>query len=123
MYSTLARALVNQARIWARQRGYSDVPSGIREFRRAVMTLDDSDPMKIRLTGCPHFYSMSGCRDLVFHVQEHTFTLLELADVFHRLKLTVLQVDVKSAAHSTAYRERFPEDTAATELALATSAC
>jgi hypothetical protein len=36
------------------------------------------------------FFSISGCRDLIMHVQERTFTALELADCLKQLGLRFL---------------------------------
>jgi hypothetical protein len=33
------------------------------------------------------FYSMSGCRDLLFHVQEHRFTLPQIKQMLEALRL------------------------------------
>jgi hypothetical protein len=74
------------------------------------------DPMRVWLTRSPDFYSLSQCRDLVFHVQEHTFTLPEIAELLRALELSVLHVELKNPRHAAEYRQRFPEDVAATRL-------
>ena len=81
-----------------------------------VAALSDLDPIKQRLAVSYDFYSLSSCRDLLFHVQEHTFTLLQVKDLLRECGLSVLNLDVKSRAHALAYRQRFPEDPAATKL-------
>ena len=116
LYSALARAAFTQAREWARRQGFQPTRQGIRDFRAAVLARPDGDPMKRRLTGSYDFYSVSQCRDLVFHVEEHTFTLPELAHIFRDLDLSVLRVEAPDARDIRAYRARFPADAAATEL-------
>lgn len=116
VYSTLARAAFRQAREWARRRGFEPTPGGIRDFRAAVLALPDGDPMKQRLTESYDFYSVSQCRDLVFHVEEHTFTLPELSSVFRELGLSVQGVEARGPRDIEAYRARFPADAAATDL-------
>jgi hypothetical protein len=69
------------------------------------------------LTRSYDFYSLSQCRDLVFHVQEHTFTLLEIADIARAFDLSVVHLDVPSPVYLVAYRDRFPGDPEATNLA------
>ncbi|HEX2760482.1 MAG TPA: hypothetical protein VHM27_08210, partial [Rhizomicrobium sp.] len=64
----------------------------------------------------PDFYSISACRDLLFHVQEHRLTLAEI-DAFlcdNGLKFLGFAIDDAVIA---AYRRRFPDDTAAIDLA------
>jgi SAM-dependent methyltransferase/tetratricopeptide (TPR) repeat protein len=117
LYSTLARAAFTQAREWARREGFVSTPQGIRSFRAAVLARPEGDPMRQRLTESYDFYSLSQCRDLVFHVEEHTFTLPELAGVFRELGLSVLGVEARGPRDIEAYRARFPTDAAATDLA------
>jgi SAM-dependent methyltransferase len=116
LYSTIARAPIAEARAWIAKSGLAPSLEGIRAFRAAVLARSDDDPMKKALTSWPDFYSASQCRDLVFHVQERTYTLLEIADIARDFDLSVVQVDTKTLAHRTAYRDRFPEDPEATNL-------
>ena len=61
------------------------------------------------------FFSLSGCRDLLFHVQEQHMRLPQIAGFLqsHNLRLLGLEVN---AAVLAAYRRRFPQDPAATDL-------
>ena len=117
LYSTLARVAFTQARAWARREGFAPTPQGIRGFRAAVLARPEGDPLRHRLTESYDFYSVSQCRDLVFHVEEHTFTLPELAGIFRELGLSVLGVEARGPRDIEAYRARFPADSAATDLA------
>jgi SAM-dependent methyltransferase len=117
LYSTLARTAYTEAREWARREGFAPTPQGIRDFRAAVLARPDGDPMRRRLTESYDFYSVSQCRDLAFHVEEHTFTLPELAGIFGELGLSVLQVEARGPRDIEAYGARFPTDVAATDLA------
>jgi SAM-dependent methyltransferase len=47
---------------------------GIRTFRQAVLRLPPSDPAR-EIARFGDFYSVSGMRDMVFHLQEHRFDL------------------------------------------------
>jgi SAM-dependent methyltransferase len=116
LYSTVARRPLELARQWIAQERIGPTPAEIRGFRARVAALSDSDPIKQRLAVSYDFYSLSSCRDLLFHVQEHTFSLLQVNDLLRECGLSVLKVDVKSLAHALAYRQRFPEDPAATKL-------
>jgi SAM-dependent methyltransferase len=116
LYSTIARQPLELARQWIAQERIDPTPAAIRGFRTRVAALSDLEPIKQRLAVSYDFYSLSSCRDLLFHVQEHTFTLLQVKDLLHECGLSVLAVGVKSGAHSLAYRQRFSEDPAATKL-------
>jgi SAM-dependent methyltransferase len=116
LYSTLARTAFSEAREWARREGFAPTPEGIRDFRAAVLARPENDPIRRRLTESYDFYSVSQCRDLVFHVEEHTFALPELASIFAELGLSVLRVEARGPRDIEAYRARFPGEPTATVL-------
>ncbi|MFO1364232.1 MAG: tetratricopeptide repeat protein [Burkholderiales bacterium] len=62
------------------------------------------------------FYSASGARDLVLHVQEHRFTAAQLGDFLRALGLELLGFEFGDPAVPAAYRQRFPDDPAGTAL-------
>jgi SAM-dependent methyltransferase len=122
LYSTRARAHVTEARARAAHGGqggigFGPTPDGIRAFRAAVLAAPDGDPVKKTLSAWDDFYSMSGCRDLVFHAEEHTFTLAEVDALLGELGLRVVRLDIKNPAHLAAYQQRFPDDPTCTRLA------
>ncbi len=61
------------------------------------------------------FYSISTCRDLLFHVQEHYVTLAGIDDYLRAGGLTFLGFEINPGVLH-AYRQRFPNDPAATDL-------
>jgi hypothetical protein len=61
-------------------------------------------------------FTISSCRDLLFHVQEHPVTLTEIERFLQKNRLAFLGFDI-SADVVQAYRTRFPGDRAATNLA------
>ncbi|HEX3855476.1 MAG TPA: methyltransferase domain-containing protein [Polyangiaceae bacterium] len=117
LYSTLARTAFSAAREWARGAGFVPTPQGIRDFRAAILARPDSDPIRQRLTESYDFYSVSQCRDLVFHIEEHTFSLPELASIIGELGLSILQLEARGPRDLEAYRAKFPADSAAVDLA------
>jgi hypothetical protein len=60
--------------------------------------------------------SLSGCRDLVFHVNERTFSLAELSGLVASLSLEVLRVETRNPLQEALYRKRFPDDPDAVRL-------
>jgi len=80
LYSTTARQSISQLR----QLMGNILPSQADEMRLVRETLlqknlqgDWSD-----IYNSPDFYSLSACRDLLFHRQEHTFDVLELPEIY-----------------------------------------
>lgn len=115
LYSATARHGVNAARRFAAERGYSaGNPDDIRRGRQELMALDDSAEAKDAVK-FGDFSSMSGCRDLLFHVQEQQFTLARIRQFLtdNRLSFIGFVVDPAVQQH---YRNRFPEDVAQTSL-------
>ena len=72
LYSEPARKLITEARARIATRGYRATPDDIRRCRQEMI----GEPDRWRALIEPSdFYSMSGCRDLLFNVMEHCFTI------------------------------------------------
>jgi SAM-dependent methyltransferase/tetratricopeptide (TPR) repeat protein len=76
LYSHLARRVIVEARARIAARGYRATADDIRRCRQDI--LREAENWKM-LIGSKDFYSMSGCRDLLFNVMEHRFTIPEIA--------------------------------------------
>ena len=63
------------------------------------------------------FFSTSTCRDLLFHVQEHQFTLPEIGSFLCQNRLEFLGFDLPGGMLQN-FRRRFPNDRTMTDLAL-----
>lgn len=72
LYSHRARAPVRAAHALIAERGWQSDIDGIRAFRAHVLALPAEDPLAV-LRHSDDFYSLSGCRDLVFHVHERHY--------------------------------------------------
>ena len=107
LYSELARRHVVRARELARS--FAATPQDIRRFRARVRASGDDD-MIARLERSEDFFSVSGCRDLMFHVQEHRFTLPRIASMIDELGLDFLGFELRDPTVSASYRSRFAED-------------
>ena len=60
-----------------------DIPAtreGIQKLRQAIYSLPDDHPAR-GVIKFSDFYSFSGCRDMLFHVQEHNYTVPEIFDL------------------------------------------
>lgn len=93
-----------------RQRQPPATPSAIREFRQTVFGAEQDSPLK-SLLRWRDFYSMSDCRDFLFHVQEHQFELPEVAAMLTQNGLTVLGMSKQLPRNALlAYHKIFPRD-------------
>ncbi|MBV8033053.1 MAG: methyltransferase domain-containing protein, partial [Betaproteobacteria bacterium] len=117
LYSARARTAIAAARALVREQGWPATPAGIRAFRQYVLGLEASSPLR-GLLDYRDFYVLSECRDLVFHVQEHDFTLPELEKLIADAGLKTLAFALPlPQASLEAYRERFPEDAGMSDFA------
>lgn len=116
LYSERARRHVLRARELVAAEEFAANPEGIRAFRAAVLARLE-DPLLARLARSEDFYSLSGCRDLVFHVEEHRFTLPRIAAVLVDLGLAFIGFEWPDAGAVAAYRAQFPEDRPLSDLA------
>jgi tetratricopeptide (TPR) repeat protein/SAM-dependent methyltransferase len=113
LYSEMARQDVVLAREFIAGGGYDASPESIRAFRQNLAKI--RDPRLRDLFGSPDFYSISACRDLLFHVQEHRLTLPQIAAFLAEQHLTFLGFELGSRT-AAEYRARFPADDAMTDL-------
>jgi hypothetical protein len=81
------------------------------------MNLPDGAPMKI-LVDSSDFFNISGCRDLMFHVQEHQVTLPAIKSFLIENDLEFLGFVEMDAGTIREYGRRFPADDAMTDLDL-----
>jgi len=116
LYSRTGRRNVARARELIAAEGIPSTPEGIRRCRAAVRALPQ-DPLLASIARNEDFFSMSGCRDLLFHVQETGFDLIQVAEMIGRLDLTFLGFEHPDGAAAAAYRARFPADAAMGDLA------
>lgn len=116
LYSRRARAPVRAAHALIRARGWPPTAEGIRAFRTHVLALPAGDPLAV-LRGSDDFYSLSGCRDLVFHGQEQHYALPEIAAMIARAGLRFAALDAPPPALA-AFRAAFGPDADPNDLML-----
>ena len=110
LYSEAGRRSIARARALIAANGFKPDPDGIRACRTAIR----SDPSLAPIARNEDFYSMSGCRDLMFHVHEHTFTLPQIEAMVAKLGLRFLGFEFPDSGGTLArYRARFGEETLA----------
>ena len=79
LYSERARAAVVQARAQIDSLKVESSDTGLREFRNLL--LEEGSDAALKLMNFNDFYSLSEFRDLLFHVKEHRFSLLQIGDL------------------------------------------
>jgi hypothetical protein len=87
----------------------------MRAARAAILALPAGDAARA-VADSLDFYSLSGCRDLLFHVQETSFTLPQLAHALADLDLAFIGFEFPDDTAATAYRAQYPEDRAFADL-------
>lgn len=105
LYSTIARKPVTQVRHLIAEQGVPPTPAGIRGLRRQIMRGEADPQLSILASPASDFWAMSDCRDLMFHVEEHQFTLLEIEQMFAKAGLEFLGLQVPYAPDLTRFRE------------------
>lgn len=89
LYSEHARKSVVAARELVKSKKYEATKDDIRQCRRDIFALPETNVIK-GVMDFADFYSMSSMRDLVFHVQEHRFTIPEITSALADLGLKFL---------------------------------
>lgn len=110
LYSELARQGVVAARRLITERGYPADADGVRAARREIMTAPALAPdLAHLLSPASDFWTTSDCRDLIFHVQEHRFTLLQIEDMIAQAGLRFLGLECRRAADRLRFQAECPD--------------
>ncbi|NIJ22218.1 SAM-dependent methyltransferase [Sphingomonas naasensis] len=97
LYSHRARAPVRAAHARIAERGWQADADGIRAFRAHILSLPADDPLAV-LRESDDFYSLSGCRDLVFHAHERHYRWPEIAALIAGAGLRLIGLDASPEA-------------------------
>lgn len=108
LYSMRARAALRRIRLWAREQGYSAQRDSLQAFHAYVMAHRD-DPLLEPLMTYTDFYSISGLRDLLFHVCEHETSIKEIRKTIADFGLEFVCFATPQVVNA-AYRRRFPNE-------------
>ena len=85
LYSDLARQHIVEMRQEISRAGIGSSDAEMKSFRAKVMASDLKHHG--RILNFPDFYSLSELRDLLFHVQEHRFTIPQIRECLSELGL------------------------------------
>ncbi|MGB1539530.1 MAG: hypothetical protein ACPG80_01080, partial [Rickettsiales bacterium] len=87
----------------------------IRACRKAIHALPPEHPVR-KVETARDYYMLSECRDLIFHVQEHRFTLPQLEKIMDELGLEFLGFEGVNPGVVKQYKAAYPDDTYARNL-------
>ena len=97
LYSHRARSPIRAAHALIAERGWQGDAEGIRAFRAHILALPAEDPLAM-LRDSDDFYSLSGCRDLAFHVHERHYGFPEIAALVSNAGLRLIGFDASPEA-------------------------
>ena len=115
LYNEVAQRSIARTRAVITEWGYAATTADeIRECRRYLMGIGKQDSVEA-ITKSLDFFSTSSCRDLLFHAKEQCLTLRSIEEFCQKYNLMFIGFEIDPAVLH-AYRGRFPDDRAGTNL-------
>ena len=113
LYSEYARKHIVEARKLIKKYNFKGDILSIRNFRDVVMNDKENEDLK-KLIYNYDFYSTSNVRDLIFHVQEHRYTIPKISKLLKKYDLEFLGFTNSSIKKE--YSKHYPSDLKNTSL-------
>jgi SAM-dependent methyltransferase len=104
LYSANARQGINTARAFVSAQGYRPTADGIRACRQELIR---RETFREELGNNHDFFTVSECRDLLFHVMEHQFTIARIKTFLAEQRLSFLGFDLDKADLES-FKRQFP---------------
>jgi SAM-dependent methyltransferase/tetratricopeptide (TPR) repeat protein len=108
LYSEQARRAITNVRTFIAARGYRPTVKDIRQCRQDVLR-DCDERGWLKVIESADFYSMSGCRDLLFNIMEHRFTIPRIKAFLSAQNLAFLGFDAEPWI-ATKFQQQFGAD-------------
>ena len=105
LYSALAHKSLAAARGFIAERGYHPTIENIRTCRQNLIARDAVPRFR-------DFWSMSGCRDLIFHVMEQEFVIPQIKNFIDENRLLFLGFEQLPAGVLEQFKHQFPSASA-----------
>jgi tetratricopeptide (TPR) repeat protein/SAM-dependent methyltransferase len=119
LYSEVTRQDIISGHHLIAEKGYTTSPEDIRRCRQDIITkAEDGNRKMAEICRKRDFFSLSECRDLLFHVQEHRFTLPQVQAALQALKLKFLGFEIRDQRVLRKFRKSHPSKDALTSLPL-----
>ena len=109
LYSEIARQHVVKAKELIKERNYKNITKDIKNFRQDILH-KRVDLLIQKVTASLDFHSTSMTRDLLFHVQEHRFTIPQISEILKDFNLEFLGFFFSDPLIKKKFSESFPED-------------
>lgn len=116
LYSEHASAEVTAARERIREQGIATTAKNVKDFRAGILASDPDNPL-YPLRYSEDLYTLSACRDLLFHVQEQCFTLPRVERALASLGLDFIGFEHPDPGIRRRYLAHNPDDKTLTDLA------
>jgi len=110
VYSKIARRKYAVYHQYIRDNGYDSTMEGMRAFRADIMKGNKNSRVPSDLLGHFDFYSTSMCRDMIFHVHEHVYNLMDIKAMLERTNLYLLGMEMDAPSVKASYTQMFPDD-------------
>ncbi len=107
LYSELSRKHIVRIREFIKEKKFNNTAKGIRNCRESIIKQKD-DQLLYKVIYDNDFYSTSGTRDLIFHVQEHRFTIPEISKILNDFDLEFL--GFTNPHFKKKFLQSFPDD-------------
>jgi SAM-dependent methyltransferase len=107
LYSEIGRRNVVAARALIAERGFRPIPEDIRRIREIIAGAEDGSLLQ-SISQWTDYFTISECRDLLFHPQEHRTSLPDIK-VFLQANGLQFVGFILNAPTSDAFLRRFPE--------------
>ena len=109
LYSETARRYIVKMREFIKNKDYDSTSEDIKSYRQKIINEKDN-PLYQKAIISSDFYSTSGVRDLLFHVQEHRFTIPQISKILKDLKLEFLGFIFPNPFIQKKFSKLFPKD-------------
>ena len=119
LYSVMARQFIISWPTLINNNKYTTSIEDIRRCRRDIITsMKEGNAGMTRIINMGNFFSISGCRDLLFPAKEHRYELPQIEQILVDLELKFLGFDHLDESVKKAFRELHSEEYAETSLSL-----
>ena len=109
LYSETARKHIVEAREFIKRKNYKNISKDIKICRQDIIN-EKVNPINQKVILHADFYSTSSVRDLLFHVQEHRFTIPQISKILKDLNLEFLGFLFINPLIKKKFSKLFPED-------------
>ncbi len=110
LYSQIARQHIIEARELINKMNLLKTNDGIRIFRQLIIDKDEDSLFVKKIIHSADFFSTSNIKDLLFHVQEHLFTIPEIFKILNDFNLEFLGFLFSNEFYKKRYIKSFPDD-------------